>query len=436
MKVVLSLQYSVNARRPIFALPTELFNHIMEDMLPTTVPIGASKIDQFWRPLFQDSTALIPVSQTSRHFRQIALARPQWWSSLASRKTRLFPLCATNSSPMSLTVVPFPEDSETDVLKAFDDTAASRIEELHIVRGNRTVLKGVRNLFSMDKRAPALKALTCIAVPGECDYVLLHLLPLSFTLYPERTWALKHLVLDRTEFSFHDGLLYQMPSVTHLLLAGLSTSHRNIARLIMSCPNLQTLVLSHLRSKTEEGVIPNTRFPLSTRIRRVTLHDLRRGAIEFYLTLIQPPPDGIPRMALQILNEQVAHNLFGYEPLIEQRLAGKATHLRIGVFIDTVNSYRFSVTLASRVNALRFASTAGTLAASQYRGPDTWLSRLLHADITNLSDVREAWLVNTTAPFTIHLTIPGCRPFCNERALRARDPYPRHDMAPTCLCWA
>ncbi|KAM5542238.1 hypothetical protein V8D89_004111 [Ganoderma adspersum] len=401
MKVVLSLQYAVNARRPIFTLPTELFNHIMEEILPTVVPIGSSKIDQFWRPMFRDSTALIPVSQTCRHFRQIALAHPKWWSSLASLKTKLFPLCATNSWPMSLTVVPFPED-ETDVFKAFDDTAASRIEEVHVVRGNRTIMRGVRGLFSMDKRAPALKALTCIATLGDRDHMFLH--PLSFTLYPERTWALKHLVLDRTEFSFHGSLPYQMPSVTHLVFANLSTSHRNIAQLISSCPNLQTLVLSHLLSKAQDGVVPNTPFSLSTRIRRVALHDLRRGAIHFYLTLIQPSPDGGLKTALQILNEQVHHNQFGYEPLIEQRLAGKATHLRIGVFTDTASSYRFSVTFASRVNALRFASTAGSLAASRYRRPDNWLSRLLHADVADLSDVREAWLLNTTAPFTIYLT--------------------------------
>ncbi|PIL29928.1 transcription factor [Ganoderma sinense ZZ0214-1] len=392
MKVTASLQYAVNSRRPIFTLPTELFNHIMEDIMPTTVPIGSSKIAQFWRPLFRDSTALIPLSQTCRHFRQISLAHPEWWTTLASQRIRDFSICTANSWPMSFNVVAFPEDA-TDVFRVFNDSTAARLEEVHAVRCNQAVMLGVRNLFSTDNRAPALKSLTCISTLEDRVH--------PFTLDPERIWALKHLVLDRAEFWFYGQIPYQIPSITHLILAGSSAIHRNIAQLISSCPNLQTLVLSELFSRAD-GVVPNTPFPVSNRIRRVVLHDLRHSAIEFYLALIRPRADG--RLALQILNEQVHHSQFAYEPLIEQCLAGKATHLRIGVFTDTASFYRFSVTLASRANALRFASTASNLAASRYGRPDLWLARLLHPDVTDSSDVREAWLFNTTAPFTVYLT--------------------------------
>ena len=392
MKITASLQYAINSRRPIFTLPTELFNHIMEEIMPTTVPIGSSKIDQFWRPLFRDSTALIPVSQTCRHFRQISLAHPEWWTTLASQRIRHFSACTANSWPMSFNVVAFPED-ETDVLRVFNDTTAARMEEVHAVRCNAAVMRGIRNLFMTDNRAPALKALTCISTIEDRVH--------PFTLDPERIWALKHLVLDRAEFWLYGTMPYQMPSITNLVLAGSAAPPRIIAQLISSCPNLQTLVLSELFNRAD-GVVPNIPFPVSTRIRRVALHDLRHSALEFYLALIPPRPDR--RMALQILNEQVHHNMFQYESLIEQRLAGKATHLRIGVFTDTASFYRFSITLASRVNALRFASTASNLAASRYARPDVWLSRILHPDVVDLSEVREAWLLNTTAPFTVYLT--------------------------------
>ena len=394
MKVTSSLQYAINARRPIFTLPTELFNHIMEEITPISVPIGISKVDQFWRPLFRDSTALIPVSQTCRHFRQIALAHSEWWTTIASQKLRYYPVCTANSWPLSFTVVAFPED-ETDVFAVFNDTTAARLEEVHAVRCNQTVMRGVRNLFQTDSRAPALKALTCISTIEDRVHPI--------TLDPERVWALKHLVLDRVEFWFYGSIPYQMPSITHLVLAGSSASHRNIAQLIGSCPNLQTLVLSELFSGAD-GAVPNTPFPVSTRIRRVTLHDLRHSALEFYLALIRPRTDGRP-IALQILNEQTHQHQFEYEPLIEQRLHGKATHLRIGVFTDTVSFYRFSVTLASRANALRFASTANNLAGSRYGRPDAWLARLLHPDVADLSDVHEVWLFNTTAPFTVYLAM-------------------------------
>ncbi|KAI1782714.1 hypothetical protein LXA43DRAFT_423929 [Ganoderma leucocontextum] len=392
MKVTSSLQYAINARRPIFTLPTELFNHIIEDIMPTTVPIGSSKIDQFWRPLFRDSTALLPVSQTCRHFRQIALAHSEWWTTLSSPRLKHYPVCTANSWPLSFAVVACPE-GETDVFEVFNDTTASRIEEVHAVRCNGAVMRGVRNLFSMDARAPALKALTCISTTDDRVH--------PFTLIPDRIWALKQLVLDRVEFWFYGTEPYQIPSITHLVLAGSSASHRNIAQLLGSCPNLQTLVLSELSARAD-GVVPSTPFPLSTRIRRVTLHDLRHSTLEFYLALIRPRTDG--RMALQILNEQVHHHQFQYEPLIEQRLHGKTTRLRIGVFTDTASFYRFSVTLASRANAVRFASTASNLASSRYVRPDAWLSRLLDVDVADLSDVHEAWLFNTTAPFTVYLT--------------------------------
>ncbi len=148
--------------------------------------------------------------------------------------------------------------------------------------------------------------------------------------------------------------------------------------------------------------MPNTPFLISTHIQRVALHGLRASALEFYLALSRPRTDG--KMALQILNEKMVHKSFKYEPLVEERLHGKATHLRIGVFTDTASFYRFSLTLASRANALRFASTAGTLVASRYQHPDVWLWRLLSAGIVDLSDVRETWLLNTTAPFTVYLT--------------------------------
>ncbi len=135
MKFTSCIRNAINALRPIFTRPTELFTHIMEEILPTTIPIGSSRIDQFWRPLFRDSTALIPVSQTCRHFRQIALTRSKWWTTLSSQRVRHFPVCAANSWPLSFTVVAFPE-GDTDVFEVFDDATASRIEEVHAVHYN------------------------------------------------------------------------------------------------------------------------------------------------------------------------------------------------------------------------------------------------------------------------------------------------------------
>ena len=396
----------------ILTLPVELLVSVLEQLLfAKRAPLTYwHSFGSFWNPHFKDSTLLLPVSQTCRRLREVALSRPDLWGHLSEvvghiKRRRLLlsrpilDLFISRSKASPIVAVADPDQALADsdnFLGVF--TSNSQIEEIHLLHTNQLLIDSLAGTLASAHPA-RLKVLTCAwrKGNGRCKDVV--------ALDHRQLPVLRYLCLAAVPFRLLDPSLRQpFSSITNLMISRIRppTTRSDIESLLRLCPSLTSIVLT-LSCSFNPSIRATTPLPVPRSLRRLILEDMNTSSFGVFLPLF-PPSHPIALQLLTALPEAIAP--FQYKPVLKERLHGTLTHLRISVApagamnAHMGHSYLLSTTFATDRSAVHVASVID--AHLRKRGADVWLSNLLSAsgDALDFAGVREVWVTKLTDALT------------------------------------
>lgn len=386
----------MNARKPLLSLPVEILIRILEcvpDHVDYDLYDGTS-FRPFWRHTITDSLMLVPITQTCRRLREIALSTPLLWSTvIVSLPKEIFPedvfveeLMGRNGD-VPLRVLLSPSKQFTKLVDSFYPKHAHRIEELHLSDVGHRHMKYLESLLSHE--SPLLKSYSFNGRAGSLPKWHTHALPLP----PRSTATLRDLHIDEVPLLPEVPL----PALTHLALCKLNMPglHSKIARVVRSCPNLVALALSN---DVRLGDLDQDPEPVHLpHLRRLTLDAVDCHTLRFYLTLI---PLSNHQIALQVLEYQLDMWSIPSGPELARCIQGPIRILAFGSHRVT-SDFILSVTAVASNRAFHIVST---LAHSRRTAISQWLDRLLGlgAAAHTFWAVREVWITHGDQRWDVH----------------------------------
>ncbi|KAI0735930.1 hypothetical protein C8Q76DRAFT_713767 [Earliella scabrosa] len=385
MKTLSLLRSGLNMHRPLSSLPVEILTQVISEIPAPSHTDAAWSPTLFWYPAFQDSSLLVPLSQTCRRLRHVALSRPDWWRHVTSSNDGAIPTLLSRNDDQPLEVVIKDYSGTTNRLRAFYASITPRMRGLHFLCTDYPRLKTFRSFLQLVH--PELESFTCCGLRPNDPIWHERRLVITQNEFPR----LRHLVLQGIAFR----VTRPLPTLTHLILSQITLPrlHIRVARLLCSCPSLENVVLSQLFQPDDPDATPPQ--PLLPHLRRVVLHDLVSRSLRFYLSLTALCGDEV---GLQILNVTANHGTFAFEPVVSERVQEDPVMLGIGTCTVPAGFGEHtlvSLTVASPVSAVRIASTPELIGMSHYRTPGTWVERVLPAR-ERLAGVQEVWIVNAS----------------------------------------
>ncbi|KAI1784698.1 hypothetical protein LXA43DRAFT_193722 [Ganoderma leucocontextum] len=386
----------MNDRKPLLNLPVEILGRILE-YIPDPIDddfYDGHNFRPFWQHTVSDSLMLIPITHTCRQLREIALSTPLLWSTvIASPLQEVSSAQAFVSELMSrnrdvpLRVLLSPSKQFTKLVDGFYPMHARRVEELHLSDVGHRHMKYLESLLSHE--SPLLKSYSFDGRAGSLSKWHTHALPLP----PNSAPALRDLHIDQVPLLPEVPL----PALTHLALCNINLPgiHGKIARVVRSCPNLVTLILSN---DVRLDVLDQDPEPLRLQhLRRLTLNTVDAHSLEFYLTLIPPANHQI---ALQVLNYQIDIWAIPSGPELARCIQGPIRTLAFGSHRVT-SDFTVSVTGIASNRAFHIVSS---LAHSRRTTIGQWLDRLLGlaAAAHTFWAVREVWVTHGDQRWSVH----------------------------------
>ncbi|KAI0759006.1 hypothetical protein C8Q74DRAFT_1441529 [Fomes fomentarius] len=382
VRAAVHLRTAHNARQPLFSLPVEVLSRILAE-----IPGSCTRwpcVTTFWRSSGLDSGMLLPVSQTCRHLREIALNHHALWANIDLSKPRFVPALLQRSQHVPLVLA---GSSMRDILPALDivNGQSPRIREL-ILCGTRE--EHIDHIWELLEHP--LPTLESFHLQG---FLIVYRKPDSLPFTPNTTPRLRRLFLKDTPFLIKTGF----PNMTHLALSGIALSnvHDRIARILSRCPRLESVVLDDLLSETiPDAAVIKAPLPLE-HLRRVTLHELPSKAHQYYQALLQPRGHDTSYHLLGYFGVQaVPLNFFPSSSQTPVQLSVSLHPSRTGNFLSY--EHAVAITLTTEETTRRLATYGGHLRDNAYSSP-LWIGQVVPT-LASL-DIREAWLLNASAAY-------------------------------------
>ena len=388
----------MNDRKPLLNLPVEILARIMEHILdPMDYDLyEGTSFRPFWQHTISDSLMLIPITQTCRQLREVALSTPLLWSTVIASPPQEIPfeqefveeLMARNGA-VPLRVLLSPSKQFTKLVDSFYPLNASRIEELHLCDVGHRHMKYLESLLSHE--SPLLTSYSFDGRAGSLSKWHTHALPLP----PNSPHALRDLYINEVPLLPEVPL----PALTHLALCNINLPglHGKIARVVRSCPNLVALTLNNDVRLDDLDQDPQPAY--LQHLRRLTLNSVDSHSLRFYLTLI--PPASHP-IALQVLNYQLDMWSIPSGPELAHAIQGP---IRTLAFASHRVGSDFTVTVTA-VASNRAFHIVSALAHSRRTAIGQWLDRLLGLGLGTAAHtfwaVREVWVTHGDLRWGVH----------------------------------
>ncbi|KAI0353143.1 hypothetical protein OH77DRAFT_631254 [Trametes cingulata] len=308
LDTVCQVRETVNDSRPLLRLPIEVLCEIMAH-IPTAVYDGLEfrtiKDRSVWRSEYRDTAMILPISQSCKKLRRIALECPSLWTSITTdRASSNYPrIFAERSQGLPLYIC-LPSISRgkrsTLVLDCFTDDITSRAQDILIGDLPRRDTDNVmRNLLR--KPLPVLESLAIrcrdnletVSAGYACQ---LH-------LTKEYAPRLTRLYLSSIDIALTDITA----SLTHLALRDLDVTnvHIIVNNILSACRCLESLHLEALTDPSQLRPAPELHLPTPSAL--ATLNRLRHAVIKnmhgylasYFLSLILSDQ---PELVLQVLH--------------------------------------------------------------------------------------------------------------------------------------
>ena len=361
-----------------------------------------------------DTSMLIPVLQTCRQLRRIALSHTSLWKTIYPTSQYALPPAIRLQKGCDTPLIVVINGGFRKVWRILDEVEVQRMQELHVFglhirhRPSDTTEK-IKRFFRS-----ALPLLESILLSGVsirdkededndedgCPFPL-DAVPISS----------RHMMLKDVAFIPQNTF----PHLTHLCLSDIDTPncHTDIATLLSRCPNLESLAICFPEYRSDTPPIPPGRLPppLSLdRLRRVTLElpQSRNRVIlmNFYLSLFPMDSPIHQPVALQILQLGVTDNVSALGPMLHRVTKAEATHLSLSLRTHPRGRPWEHLSVSA-------AGPKGTFHActENFRGEETEPRRRLDVPpqpfvdavlrgCTHLHDVREVWVTSVHPPGT------------------------------------
>ncbi|KAI0369948.1 hypothetical protein BV20DRAFT_945102, partial [Pilatotrama ljubarskyi] len=388
----------INASRPLLRLPAEILCQIMSH-IPAAAHESQCHYDRSaWRQDLRDTAMIVPISQSCRRLRRVALDNPSLWTSITAdgrpcqgvftERSRGLPLHVYMPSQFEGTSRGVTLDSVTsDILARAQNLlvgieppfgAAAIIESLS--SGPLPMLESLSLMFNVDKRVVDESA-----VHTPLPYVTKESVPRLTRIH------LKSYSLVPTNI---------LSSLTHLALSRLwlPSIHKKLEEILSVCYCLESLDLEGVGDNREQGQYHGFEYHLETpsalpacrRLRRAVMKYMHGTLASYCISLILSKP---PQLALQILRTRSLTL-----PVIPVELFHNAAKVSIGRYSGLrSNPFIWGLTTSSPQCTLRMTCPEPTPV------PHDW-GDLLHADLEPVlkhpalrdAEFRELWLVDAS----------------------------------------
>ncbi|RDX53012.1 hypothetical protein OH76DRAFT_1480055 [Lentinus brumalis] len=361
-----------NAREPLCAVPVEVLHRILE-AIPVPLYYRDGSIDTFqpfWHSATRDSARLIPLTQTCRHLRRVALSDPLLWSTVITHPSLAFRSYAWRNDSAPLAVVMTPFDGFTDILDAFYPSHAHRVRELHFTDMVHGRIDHLRSLMKFS--SPGLRSYTfCGENSFGRDLLKMslrwpgHSLPLP----SGSTATLRDIHIQRIPLLPSSPL----PQLTHLALCEIYMRglHIAIANVLSLCPSLESLVLS-------------------------SLFDIDNASIQ------DPQPLYMKELHRLTMPTQLLIDADPTTPLVSQWLSLEAFQPATSIAFTRTELYNHDWMSFTRVSSDHVAHVSreffsrGFDRSGTFRGSPRWYAKLMPPG-ESLLDVREVWVANSVS---------------------------------------
>ncbi|EIW65257.1 uncharacterized protein TRAVEDRAFT_42635 [Trametes versicolor FP-101664 SS1] len=347
-----------------------------------------------WRVDLYDTTMIIPISQTCRRLRDVAVGCPFLWTSVANCPRVLSQTLAQRSQGLPSNVSLPVGNSEDYDLVAIAEDLPTRLQELHVGQlpcdDYEKFEMVTHHMFS--NPLPMLESLS-VKFRGR-EGPLNRDGTYSFALCPPQDWApkLRRLCLYSCDLDSNSII----SSLTHLALVDIRIQlvHVRIKSILSVCRALQSLHLDDLTDYDHPDGAPSrfslpkpTTLPDCRHLRRVSLRRLENYLVSFFCSLVLAEQ---PEFVLQLLETWQNHSHGRRRPSYPPFPNG-ISRFAIGLYPSHPNGpiYRF-------LWAMTACGTRHTLRATAKALQDIAGPVLLDATAA-FADVRELWLSNVSA---------------------------------------
>ncbi|KAI1784709.1 hypothetical protein LXA43DRAFT_1041274 [Ganoderma leucocontextum] len=334
-----------------------------------------------------DSSMLVPVTQTCRRLREVALAHPHLWTTFQASFENL-PLI--RQMEWSKHILLNALGSDINILQELPPD--SRFGSIHLYDISASIFGYLRTLVEQSS-SPALHSFSLFWHGWDPEED-------TIPLTPEYAPNLRELAIQYSEALVDKGF----PRLTHLALIDVSARnfHARFIRFITECPQLESVALSGFALNFEEEDAPTDppSIPLQ-HLRHVTFHDFFPNALKYYVTLLQPR---VPGSSIQVLAYHAEDRVFPLSFLLpphsDEPEPEAQTRICIGVHppnpTDTV--YAISLTTITFRSTRHLASWNHQLETNDIT-PSKWPSTVLSQSTTSTSPlaIDEVWLYGVGA---------------------------------------
>ena len=282
---------------------------------------------------------LIPLSETCRQLRRIALSHMSLWKTISpSRRYYDLPsilLQKSHDTPL-IAILNRPSSSKDDVLGNLNEADVQRMQELHIFELYIHHLPDdmatkIDRFFRSGSGLPLLESLSLSQVfTRETDEWHTNEDECPFSL--DDAPRLRHMMLHDVTFVPRNAF----PHLTHLSLSGIYTPHchTDTAALLSRCPNLESLDICCTNLEDTPLNLPAGCLPLSlNRLRRVTLYlpQFCDPVTDFYLSLFPLDDPALQPAAFQILEVSAMDNVPALGQMLRRVTKAEASHLSLAL---------------------------------------------------------------------------------------------------------
>ncbi|KAI0353144.1 hypothetical protein OH77DRAFT_631288 [Trametes cingulata] len=431
LETIAEIREFSNASRPLLRLPTELLCKIMSH-IPTALHDGlrapGHRDSSVWRHEFRDAAMIIPISQSCRQLRRIALDEASLWTGIAvgGPSRSCAKLCADRSRGLPLQIFMSCASGE-DALNGFSYGLLARSQDILVGKLARNDTQAVLDRLSSGP-LPMLESLSLgfqndkiadieyndqLTLTKECAPRLTRLSLISVDLVsPGLASSLTHLALD----NFYKHGVYQ-----------------GVERVLSVCCSLESLYLRQFMDVNEPEPHPEYRLPTPRalpacrRLRRAVFESMYTYLASYILSLILSDQ---PQLAVQL--RHVWDAKFFPVPL---ELFHGTTRLAIGRYSEIRGhpppypryvAFTWGITASGPQYTIRktYSPDVDGFMMAAPIGAQTGLGAtervLLHPTV--LAGVRELWLVDVSPSKKGHVAPPVASAQSLLRSMAARMP--------------
>ena len=322
----------------MFKLPIEILQKILEQV-PVPLPTEPYNFRPFWYTSAMNTDTLMPVLQTCRQLRRIALSHLSLWNTI-STTLRHYPFphvhLQNDCEIPSIAIFDYDNHSRNDPLDSVDEILdPHRIQELHICNLRiqsppDDIVAKIHRYFSAG--LPLLESLSIsrlFTIPDwEWEETPVYEDECPFPLNDAP--ILRHMMLEDVSFIPQNAF----PYLTHLTLRDICFPgcHIKIANLLSRCPNLENLIIC---SPCDADLLDlSERCPPSLNLShlcRVTLKLPQEcdPTIDFYLSLFPLDSPACQPATFQILDLPEMDDASGLGQMLSRITKAEASHLSL-----------------------------------------------------------------------------------------------------------